>query len=181
MAIPGDWVQSQQNRITFVMVDATNTEVSGIGDGNLTVEISKNGGAFAAALGTDTEISDGWYTYLATAAEANTVGPVSVKVDGAGAVQQNLEYVVKQRTPNAVEYTYTVNNSSTGNPIAGAEIWVTTDIAGTNTMWRGTTDALGIARDVDGNLPLLDPGTYYFWKQISGFIDNDSPDTEVVS
>jgi hypothetical protein len=181
MAIPGDWVQSQQNRITFVMIDGTGNEVSGIGDGNLTIEISKNGGAFVGGGGTDTEISDGWYTYLATAPEADTVGPVSVKVDGAGAIQQNLEYVVKQRTPNAVAYTYTVTRSDTGDPIPGAEIWVTTDIAGTNTIWRGTTDAFGVARDVDGNLPLLDPGTYYFWKQISGFTDDDNPDTEVVS
>lgn len=176
-----EWQQSQQNRITFVMVDGTGNEVAGIGDGNLTVEIAKNGGAFAAAGGTDTEISNGWYTYLSTAAEADTIGEVSVKVDGAGAIQQNLVYVVRERTPNAVAYTYTVTDSSTGATVAGVEVWVTTDVAGTNTIWRGTTDALGIARDVNGNLPRLDPGTYYFWKQISGYIDDDSPDTEVIT
>jgi len=175
------WQQSQQNRITFVMIDATGTEVAGIGDGNLTVEVAKNAGAFAAAGGTDTEISDGWYSYLSTAGEADTIGTVSVRVTGAGAVQQNLEYVVKQRTPNAVSYTYTVTDSGTGNPVAGAEVWVTTDLAGANTVWRGTTDAFGVARDTDGNLPLLDPGTYYFWKQLSGYLDDDNPDTEVVS
>lgn len=181
MAIPGDWIRSQANRITFVMVDGTGNEVAGIGDGNLTVEISKNGAAFVAAAGTDTEVSDGWYSYLATAGEADTIGTVSVKVDGAGAIQQNLEYIVEQRTPNAIEFTYTVTNTATGNPIAGAEVWVTTDVAGANTIWRGTTDAFGVARDVNSNLPLLDAGTYYFWKQLSGFTDVQNPDTEVVS
>jgi hypothetical protein len=97
MAIPGDWAKDEQNRITFVMADAAGNEVAGIGDGNLTIEISKSGGAFVASAGTNTEIGDGWYTYLATANEADTVGTVSVKVDGAGAVQQNLEYVVQSR------------------------------------------------------------------------------------
>jgi hypothetical protein len=176
-----EWILNQQNRITFVMVDANSSEVAGIGDGNLTVQISKNGGAFNAAAGTDTEIGDGWYTYLATAGEANTIGPLSVTVTGAGAVQQNLEYVVKQRTPNALAFTYTVTSSTSGDPIPGVEIWITTDLAGTNSIWRGTTDAFGVARDTDGNLPYLDPGTVYVWKQVSGYVDDDSPDTEVVS
>ena len=93
------------------MVDANGNEVAGIGNGNLTVEVVKNAGAFAAGGGTDIEISDGWYSYLATAAEADTIGPVSIRVTGAGAVQQNLEYVVRQRTPNAVAFTYTATRS----------------------------------------------------------------------
>lgn len=176
-----EWTRSQQNLITFVLIDSSGDEVSGIGDGNVTVEISKAGGAFVAASGTDTEIGSGWYAYLSTAAEADTVGPVSVKANGAGTIQQNLEYVVESRTPNAVEYTYAVTDSGTGDPIAGAEIWVTTDIAGTITIWRGITDAFGVARDANGNLPRLDPGTYYFWKQLAGYVDAQDPDTEVVS
>lgn len=176
-----EWKLNQQNRITFVMVDANGVEVAGIGDGNLTVEISKNGGAFAAAVGTDTEIGDGWYTYLGTAGEADTIGPVAVKVAGAGAVQQNLEYVVKQRNPNAVAYTYIVTSSAGGSPVAGLEIWVTTDVGGANVVWVGVTDASGVARDEGGNLPYLDPGTYYFWKQGAGYTDDDNPDVEVVS
>lgn len=176
----GEWILNQANRIVFVMVDATGTEVAGIGDGNLTVEISKNGGAFAAGLGTDTEISDGWYSYLATAAEANTVGPVAVKVDGAGAVQQNLEYVVKQRNPGAIDFTYTLTDSVTTFPIEGVKVWITTDLAGNNVIWNGSTDALGIAQDDNGELPWLDAGTYYFWSQKTGYVFSN-PDTEIVS
>lgn len=175
-----EWIPNQANRITFVMIDATGAEVSGIGDGNLTVEISKNGGAFVAGVGVNTEISDGWYSYLSTAAEANTIGPLSVKVTGAGAIQQNLEYVVKQRTPGAIAFTYTVTDSGTGLPIDGVEVWITTDVAGTNVIWNGHTNAFGIARDSNGYLPYLDAGTYYFWCQLANYTFSN-PDTEIVS
>ncbi|MHC4749525.1 MAG: hypothetical protein ACYTFW_06575 [Planctomycetota bacterium] len=182
MSIPGNWSQNQANRISFVMVDGAGNEVAGIGDGNLTIQLSKNGAAFAGAAGTDTEISDGWYTYLSTAGEADTPGTVSVQVDGAGAVQQNLEYVVRARNVAGVEFTYTVTSSvPPNNPIEGANISISTDLAGNNTIWRGVTDAFGVARDATNNeLPFLDPGTYYFWTQKSGFTFSN-PDTEEVS
>lgn len=175
-----EWMLNQANRIAFVMVDAAGTEVAGLGNG-FTLEISKNGGAFNASAGAKAEIGNGWYTYLATAGEANTIGPVAIRVTGAGAVQQNLEYVVKQRTPGAIAFTYTVTNTATLAPIEGVEVWITTDIAGNNTIWNGHTDALGVARDDNGNLPYLDPGTYYFWKQLGAYLNNQVPDTEVVS
>lgn len=171
---------NQQNRFSFVMIDNTGTEVTGLGTG-FTLEISKNAGAFVGSAGTKAEIGDGWYTYLSTVGESDTVGNVAVRVTGAGAIQQNLEYVVEQRTPGAVDYTYTVTNSVTLLPIPGVTIWVTTDLAGNNVIWNGTTDAFGVARDENGNLPLLDPGTYYFWKHKTGFTDDDNPDTEVVT
>jgi len=176
-AIP--WALNQQNRIVFVLVNAAGAEVSGLG-AVFSLEISKNGGGFVAGVGAKGEIGNGWYTYLATAAEANTVGPVAVRAWGAGTIQQNLEYVVERRVPGAVEYTYTVTDSGTGLPIEGVEVWVTTDIGGSNTVWNGDTDVFGIARDDFGNLPWLDPGTYYFWKQRSGYVDDQNPDTEVV-
>jgi len=163
------------------MVDATNTEVPGLGSG-YTLEVAKNGGAFAASAGTKAEMSNGWYTYLATAAEADTPGPVSIRVTGAGAVQQNLEYVVKARNVAGVEFTYTVTGPApTFTPIEGANISISTDEPGLNVIWRGVTDAFGVARDATNNqLPFLDPGTYYFWSQRSGFNFNN-PDTEIVS
>lgn len=174
------WILNQANRIVFVMVDATNTEVSGIGDGNLTVTISKNGGAFAAALGTDTEIGNGWYTYLADATEADTVGPVAVKVTGAGAIQQNLEYVVKQRNPGAIEWDYDIQDAL-GNPLEGVSVWVTaTNSSTAPAVWAGTTNGLGEARDENGDYPFLDAGTWYFWRQRAGY-NFSNPDTEVVA
>lgn len=175
-----EWKLNQQNRIAFVMVDATSTEVPGLGGAGLTIQISKNGGAFVASAGTKAEIGNGWYTYLATAAEADTVGVVAIMVTGAGCVQQNLEYTVQQRNPNAIAFTYTVTNVSTGNPIEGVEVTITTDVGGNNVVWNGDTDSLGVARDDNGHLPYLDPGTYFFWSQKATY-SFSNPDTEVVS
>lgn len=80
----------------------------------------------------------------------------------------------------AIEYTYTVTNSVTLLPEEGVDVWVSTDLAGTNVVWRGTTDSFGVARDVLNSKPMLDAGTYYFWRNKVGFTDVD-PDIEVVS
>lgn len=172
-------VLDQANRICFVMVDATYTEVAGLGNTFLYF-LSKNGGAFAAGTGVKTEISNGWYSILLPAAECDTIGPVSIYVTGAGCVQQNLEYVVQQRNAGCIEYTYTVTDSVTLLPIAGVDVWFTTDLAGTHVVWVGVTDAFGVARDASGNLPCMDAGTYYVWKHRVGYTDDNNPDTEVV-
>lgn len=171
-------VVNQPARITFVMVDSSNAEVPGLGAA-FVLSVSKAGGAFNPSAGAKAEIGSGWYYYDLTAAETNTIGPLSVKVTGAGCVQQNLEYVVEQRDPNAVSFTYTVVNSVTLAPIPGVLVWFCTDITGVIVVWTGTTDAFGVARDLVGNLPLLYPGTYYVWRQTPGFTF-PNPDTEVV-
>lgn len=174
-----EWELNQQNRICFVMVDASYTEVAGLG-AVYNIFISKNGGAFVAGVGAKAEIGNGWYTYVATAAEADTVGPVSVYLTGAGCIQQNLEYVVQQRNAGCTNFTYTVTDSVTLNPIEGVEVWFTSDLAGNVVVWYGVSDAFGVARDIFDNLPCLDPGTYYVWKQRVGYVDDQNPDTEIV-
>jgi len=51
----------------------------------------------------------------------------------------------------AIEFTYTVTNSVSGDPIDGVEVWISTDNPASpndaNVIWHGVTDALGIARD----------------------------------
>lgn len=81
----------------------------------------------------------------------------------------------------AIPFTYTVTDSVTLLPIEGVEVWISTDAGGANIVWKGDTDAFGVARDVSGNLPALDPGTYYFWRQRAGYTFAPEPDTEVVS
>ena len=172
--------QSQAQTITFVMVDSSCNEVTGLGSG-FTLQVSKAGGAFAASTGTKAEISNGWYSYALTAAETNTIGPLSIRVTGAGCEQQNLLFFVREATVGCTEFTYTVTNSVTGALLEGVEVWITTDSAGNFVVWNGTTDALGVARDAGNNLPCLDSGTYYFFKQLAGFLPDSTPDTEVVS
>lgn len=177
----GGWKLSQANLVTFVMINASGAEVTGLGNG-FTVQVSKAGAAFQASAGTKAEIGLGIYSYLCTAGEANTYGPVVLVVTGAGCIQQNLEYIVEERTINAVAFTYTLTEppEGGGTPIPGALIWFTIDVNGLNVVWNGVTDAFGVARDDNSNLPRLDPGTYYVWRQKAGYNFTD-PDTEVVS
>jgi hypothetical protein len=79
-----------------------------------------------------------------------------------------------------IDFTYTVFDSVTGLTLDGVEVWFSTDVAGSNIVWKGTTDAFGIARDVNENLPALDAGTYYVWRQRSGYTFAN-PDTEIVA
>jgi len=81
----------------------------------------------------------------------------------------------------AIAYTYTVTDSITTLPVPSVTVTVSTDLAGTNLIWSGITDAFGVARDVNSDVPRLDAGTYYFWKFRVGYIDDQNPDIEVVS
>ncbi len=174
-------IRNQTNMIKFVMVDANYLEVAGLGAA-FNVFVAKPGLAFVPGVGAKAETSNGHYEYTLTAAECDTIGPLGVRVTGAGCIQQNLEYVVQQRNAGCLEFTYTVTNSVTLLPEPDAEVWITTDAAGTHVIWNGITDAAGVARDDFGNLPCLDaPNTYYFWKHHVGLIDNDNPDVELVS
>lgn len=178
MLSAGAWKRNQANTILFVMVDANGLEVAGLGS-TFTLQISKAGAAFAASSGTKSEVALGWYRYISTAAEADTVGPVAIVVTGAGTIQQNLEYVVEQRTTSAIAFTYTVTDIITSLPIEGVLVSFSTDVLGANVVWAGYTDAFGVARDSSGNLPYLDPGTYTIKLQKAGYTFSD--DTETVS
>jgi hypothetical protein len=74
----------------------------------------------------------------------------------------------------AIQWSYTLTNSVGGAPIAEADVWVTTDIAGTNVVASGKTDAFGVVTFY------LDAGVHYIWRQKSGW-NFTNPDTETVS
>ena len=74
----------------------------------------------------------------------------------------------------AITWPYTLTSSVDATPIADADIWVTSDLAGAVVIASGTTDALGVVTFY------LDAGTVYIWRQKSGW-DFTNPDTEVVS
>lgn len=179
MLSAGSWKLNQTNTVLFVLVDGDGNEVQGIGTA-FTVQISKGGSVFQAGLGPKTEVGLGWYRYIATAAEADTVGPVALVVTGSGVVQQNLEYVVETRVVTAIEFTYTVTSTAGGLPVEGVRISFYTDSGANDLVWTGRTDAFGVARDEYGSLPRLEPGTYYIWRYKVGY-SFDNPDTETVS
>lgn len=175
----GTWKKNQPNTILFVLVDVDGDEVVGLG-GGFNVQISKAGAPFESGAGSQDEVGSGWYRYVSTAAEANTSGPVAVIVSAPGTVQQNLEYVVEDRVVTAVAFTYTITSSAGGLPIEGVYVAISTDANGGNVVWTGHTDAFGVARDRNGNLPRLDPGTYYIFRQRAGFVFDD-PDMETIA
>lgn len=55
----------------------------------------------------------------------------------------------------------TINDGT--NPIDGVDVWITTDSAGANIVARGYTNVSGIITF------MLDPATYYVWKQLTGY------------
>lgn len=75
----------------------------------------------------------------------------------------------------AIAKIYILNDSvAPFNPIADADVWVTTDRDGLNVIASGKTDALGKVTFY------LDVGTVHIWRQKSGW-DFVNPDTEVVA
>lgn len=68
----------------------------------------------------------------------------------------------------------TVTITVSGLPRDGVEVWATTDAGGLNVVASGVTDAMGQVTF------LLDAGTYYVWKQLSG-VNFTNPETTVVS
>jgi hypothetical protein len=74
----------------------------------------------------------------------------------------------------AKAYTVQVVNQQTGQPLADADVWVTTDQAGLNIIASGKSDQSGYVTFY------LDPGTVYVWKQKSGY-NFSNPEQKVVS
>jgi len=88
------------------------------------------------------------------------------------------EYIVTWSAPTTGKggpgWTYTLTDSSTGLPIAGAAVWATTDAAGVNIVAYDTTNESGQVTFY------ISSGTYYIWRQKVGYTFND-PDVEVAS
>jgi hypothetical protein len=160
------------NPFPFVLVDANNAEVLGLG-GTFTVLVSKNGGAFGASAGAKAELSGGWYRYTALAAECDTAGPLALRITGVGTIQQNLVYMVgiASGTQSKI-YTVTID----GAPGAGVYCRMTTDLAGVSSVDAGNTNAAGT---VTLHHDLAAGTTVYIWRSKDGvqFVD---PDTEVI-
>ena len=153
------------------------------------VQVSTDGSALANTTNAPTTNPAGSKIaeVILPAAEMNGDIVVVTWHDVAGAQWQDQTWVLHptartiQTFPaGSIEFTYTLTNSVSGLPIDAADVWVSTDLAGTNVVWRGVTDSFGVARDANNEKPWLDAGTYYFFRQRVGF-SFTNPDTEVVS
>jgi hypothetical protein len=63
----------------------------------------------------------------------------------------------------AIQFTYTLTEAGSGDPIPDADVWATSDSAGTTVLASGRTD-------VSGEVTFyLDAGTVYIWRQKAGW------------
>ena len=100
---------------------------------------------------------------------------VSIKIAGCYVFFQmfSLTANIIPAGAGAVTWTYTLTDATTGAPIDGAEVWVTTDSVGANVIASGVTDAYGIVTFT------LDAGAVFVWRKRAGF-NFVNPDSETV-
>lgn len=145
--------------------------------GNVPVDVA----AIQSGLATGTNVSDAQTAIISVvnAATPEIDFPTAVEIrqemDGNSTkLTSILAAVVSTAGDGAIPYPYVLTDDETSGSIAGAEVSVSTDEAGTVIVASGTTD-------VNGSVTFnLDAGTYYFWREHPNYTFID-PDTEVVS
>jgi hypothetical protein len=142
--------------------------------------IQKDGGAFAnlTTLPTIDPNDSVSLRVQLSAAEMNADNVYVTARDVAGAewcdFGINIQTVAETSGGGALMFVYTLTNQLDSTPIADADVWVSTDSAGVNVVASGRTDAFG-------NVTFyLDAGTYYLWRQKTGW-NFVNPDIETVS
>lgn len=90
-------IQSTAYVKTFFMVDAAD-HISPKTGLTVTVTLSKNGGAFAAAGGTVAEIANGWYKITLNTTDTNTLGDLAFHCTGTNA--DDTDFACKVETAN---------------------------------------------------------------------------------
>ena len=112
-------LQSTAIDIYILMVDATDDETAETGK-SLTVYISKNGGSFATATNSATEISRGWYKITLTTTEVNTLGFLVMEAEASGCDIWRMMYKVVAPNPD---------NLATASALTTLTNYVDTEIA----------------------------------------------------
>jgi hypothetical protein len=83
-------------------------------------------------------------------------------------------YISDVQTLGAGAINWEVNVNVGADPLDGVDVWVSTDIGGTNVIAHGSTDDNGKV------MFMLDAGIYYAWKQLAGY-SFTNPETMVVA
>jgi hypothetical protein len=166
------WIVFAFNKITG---DAVTGDAA-----NITANLRLDGGAANPVDDTNpTELEGGYYAFDLTQAETNgdliVICPSSVTANIAViGVPGAVWTITAAAGAGAITWPYTLTDSDTGAPIDGAEVWVTTDLAGANIIASGVTDAYGVVTFT------LDAGVVYVWRKKAGY-NFVNPDTEVVA
>lgn len=172
------WTRNQQHDVPFPMADADGNMLPSLTLGTISVNIRKPGETgFTAGEGSITNETNGWYNYVNDADEADTQGVVAIYITAPGAIQQNLLAIVDSPQVNATYRAYTVKDQD-DDPLPDCVVWVTADVGGDILIWKGISNAAGVAVDENGLGPLLPVGTFYYWRRKAGYRFTN-PDTEV--
>lgn len=102
--------------LSFLLV-SSGDHISPVTGATPTVTISKNGGPFAAPVGTISEIGNGWYAVAADPSDANTLGVLILHATAAGADPSDVRFDVVDFNPTIVvptPPTVTIPPSATG-------------------------------------------------------------------
>lgn len=192
----GDFPQDQTIYHLWSTNDSAGGSVTRAADG--TVAVYKDNGETQVTTGvTDDEdfdtttgihmciivTTDAWYA----PAHDYFVVLTGATIDGQTVNTPIFSFSIENRTGSpqagALEITYTVrvDDEDSGAVLAGVDVWITSDAAGSLVVWRGVTDANGVLRETAGSSkPWLDAGVWYFWREKSGYTFSN-PDTETFS
>lgn len=107
----------------------------------LTAQLSKNGGAFAAAAGAVSELADGWYLIAGNATDSGTLGPLIAVLLNAGTPVGFGTFLVVPYSPNALPAAQA--GTAGGLPVLSTN-------SGTMTLSGGLVTA--ITGNITGNL-----------------------------
>jgi len=107
-------------------------------------------------------------------ADDNAGATFDAETDSLNKIRGVIDTVGGVAGAGAITFVYTLTDGEGGDPIGDADVWATTDEAGTNVVASGKTDQYGKVTFY------LDEGTIYIWRQKSGWIGTN-PDEEVVS
>lgn len=80
------------------MVLASDSKTGATGK-TLTIQLSKNGGAFAAIAPTVTELDHGWYSIALTSAMTDTVGDLLLNINAADCDPSDVRREVSNQIP----------------------------------------------------------------------------------
>lgn len=137
--------QSTARNIPFFMVDSTDS-ITGKTGLSPTVTLSKDGGAFAGAGGSVTEIGNGWYNLAATTTDTGTLGCLLLHATATGADPFDELHQVVVDLPGATVSSVT---GSVGS-VTGAVGSVTGNVGGN--VVGSVASVVGAVGSVTGNV-----------------------------
>lgn len=124
-------------------------------------EIDSNSTQLTAIVADTNELQTNQGNWLT--ADVSGLAQTGADGDTLETLSDQIDLLSSAAGSGAIAYSITVEDEN-NDPIDGVEVWITTDSAGSNVI-AGTlaTDAMGLATF------MLDAGTYYIWRQASGF------------